>query len=132
PGSPPPRARPPPPQRRGRVPTTTRPPRGASSGSGIGAVLAALVLGLAVEDPPPALVDPAFEVVQRTGVVDDEVGAGEALLPAGLVADAGPGIGLVEVAEAHEALHRQLRVDIHHDHPGEIVASRLDQQGDVE
>ena len=70
-------------------------------------------------DPPPGGVDLGRQRVEVAAVVDDAVGAGEALVPAGLAGDAGPGVVLAHAPLGDQPGDRDLGVDVDHQQPGD-------------
>lgn len=72
------------------------------------------------------------ELVERSPVVDDDVGSGEASVTIDLSCDPGASVLLGEPALFDESAYRGVRIDVDHHEEIQVVASRFHQQRDVE
>src|SRR5688500_4746274 len=65
-------------------------------------------------DPGPHLVDLGLQVLERTGVVDHDVGPGQPLLARCLVGHPGPGVGLAHPPLLDQPLHGGVHRGVDH------------------
>lgn len=72
------------------------------------------------------------EVAAGPAVVDHDVGMSEAGGPVDLTADPGSCVVLGVSPLLHQPADREFRIDVDHDEQVEVVAPRLDEQGDVQ